>query len=202
MDAFEIKLCQTNDLENNSMKEIEINLDGQSYKVLVVKTENKFHCLPTSCTHYKAPLSKGVLYKGRIRCFAHGATFNVETGDIEDYPGPDCLPKYKLNLKGDDVCISVTKKELEITKKLREAQEHHRENETCRPFSSNLVAYDKINKNITKITSKCLIIGSGAAGIVCMDTLREAGYGSNITMITKVNTRVNFSFLKNKCGLF
>jgi hypothetical protein len=27
---------------------------------------------------------------------AHGACFDVKTGDIEDYPGPDCLPSYNV----------------------------------------------------------------------------------------------------------
>lgn len=36
----------------------------------------------------------GVYANGRLRCPNHGACFNVETGDIEDYPGLDSLPKF------------------------------------------------------------------------------------------------------------
>lgn len=38
----------------------------------------------------------GTLFGDRVRCPFHGACFNVTTGDIEDYPGLDCLPTYKV----------------------------------------------------------------------------------------------------------
>ena len=45
------------------------------------------------------PLSSddaGTLVGDRVRCPFHGACFNVRTGDIEEYPGLDCLPSYKV----------------------------------------------------------------------------------------------------------
>lgn len=38
----------------------------------------------------------GALVGERVRCPFHGACFNVRTGDIEDYPGLDSLPTYKV----------------------------------------------------------------------------------------------------------
>ena len=38
----------------------------------------------------------GALVGDRVRCPFHGACFNVRTGDIEEYPGLDCLPAYKV----------------------------------------------------------------------------------------------------------
>lgn len=40
----------------------------------------------------------GALVGDRVRCPFHGACFNVRTGDIEEYPGLDCLPTYKVNM--------------------------------------------------------------------------------------------------------
>ena len=37
-------------------------------------------------------LDVGVLINNRLRCFAHGACFRVDTGDIEDHPGHGNLP--------------------------------------------------------------------------------------------------------------
>lgn len=34
----------------------------------------------------------GVLVNNRLRCFAHGACYHIETGDIEDHPGHGHLP--------------------------------------------------------------------------------------------------------------
>lgn len=36
------------------------------------------------CSHYGAPLAKGVLSGNRVVCPWHAACFNVATGDIED----------------------------------------------------------------------------------------------------------------------
>ena len=38
----------------------------------------------------------GALFGDRVRCPFHGACFNINTGDIEEYPGLDCLPTYKV----------------------------------------------------------------------------------------------------------
>lgn len=38
----------------------------------------------------------GALVGDRVRCPFHGACFNVRTGDIEEYPGLDSLPSYKV----------------------------------------------------------------------------------------------------------
>lgn len=40
----------------------------------------------------------GALCNGRVRCPWHGACFNVKTGDIEDFPGLDSIPKYDVSL--------------------------------------------------------------------------------------------------------
>ena len=34
----------------------------------------------------------GVLINNHLRCFAHGACFRIDTGDIEDHPGHGNLP--------------------------------------------------------------------------------------------------------------
>lgn len=39
----------------------------------------------------------GVLCNGHVRCPWHGACFNIETGDIEDFPGLDSVPKYEVS---------------------------------------------------------------------------------------------------------
>lgn len=41
-------------------------------------------------------IEPGALVGERVRCPFHGACFNVRTGDIEEYPGLDSLPTYKV----------------------------------------------------------------------------------------------------------
>ena len=65
-------------------------------KVLLIKQKGEFSAIAPKCTHYGAPLVKGCLGQGRIRCPWHGACFNIKTGDIEDFPGLDSLQTYKV----------------------------------------------------------------------------------------------------------
>ena len=97
-DQIDYELCDSNEIENNSMKSVEIKLGDKTFKVLLIKYENKLSCMANACSHYGVPLSMGVMYKGHVRCMAHGACFNVNTGDIEEYPGVDCLPTYKVHV--------------------------------------------------------------------------------------------------------
>ena len=66
-------------------------------KVLLIKQNGVFSAIGSKCTHYAAPLVKGCLGQGRVRCPWHGACFNIKTGDIEDFPGLDGLQTYKVN---------------------------------------------------------------------------------------------------------
>lgn len=133
---IEHKLCNSDDMQDESMKEFEINLsqyapnigENKTVKVLLIKQRNRFYCLASRCTHYSVPLVNGVLYKNRIRCFAHGACFDIRTGDIEDYPGVDCLPKYSLLVdQNRDIYIKAGVNELQTGKRTgRRAQDGRR----------------------------------------------------------------------------
>lgn len=70
----------------------------------------KVFATSSKCTHYGAPLIKGILScegQGRLVCPWHGAAFNVCTGDIEDAPGVGSLQSFKVRLSGlksSDAC--------------------------------------------------------------------------------------------------
>ena len=75
------------------MKEVDI---GDS-KALLVRQNGEFSAIGHKCTHYGAPLAKGYLGNGRVRCPWHGACFNTKTGDIEEFPGLDNVPCFQVN---------------------------------------------------------------------------------------------------------
>lgn len=75
------------------MKTIDI---GESGKALLVRENGQYYAIGHKCTHYGAPLATGHLCNGRVRCPWHGACFNVKTGDIEDFPGLDSVPKFEV----------------------------------------------------------------------------------------------------------
>lgn len=74
------------------MKEVDI---GDS-KALLVRQNGEFTAIGHKCTHYGAPLVKGFLGNGRVRCPWHGACFNTKSGDIEEFPGLDNVPCFQV----------------------------------------------------------------------------------------------------------
>lgn len=82
---------------------------GEEGKVLLILKNGKFFALGHKCTHYGAPLVKGCIGDGRIRCPWHGACFNIETGDIEEFPGLDSLAQYDVKVVGEEVTVKAKK---------------------------------------------------------------------------------------------
>jgi len=50
-------------------------------KLLLLHTEDGIYALENRCTHAEFPLAGGRVEAGSIRCPAHGARFNLATGE-------------------------------------------------------------------------------------------------------------------------
>uniref|UniRef100_A0A3Q0SPM8 Apoptosis inducing factor mitochondria associated 4 n=1 Tax=Amphilophus citrinellus TaxID=61819 RepID=A0A3Q0SPM8_AMPCI len=96
-------VCQEADLKDGQMKEVTVG----EQKVLLVRTQGQYSAVGSKCSHYSAPLIKGVVVGTRVRCPFHGACFNVRTGDIEDYPGLDSLPYTVTSGPASLVCAEI-----------------------------------------------------------------------------------------------
>lgn len=155
-----VAVCNVSDLQEHDMKQFDFD---ENTKVLVVKQNNQIKAIGSKCTHYGAPLHTGVLGNGRVRCPWHGACFSIDTGDIEDFPGLDSLPCFKVDVEKDgQVLLRAKRKDLESSKRLK-----------------NMVKRDPKN-------SLCyVIIGGGPAGAVCSETLRQEGFTGRIVMVCK-----------------
>ncbi|XP_062341672.1 apoptosis-inducing factor 3 [Osmerus eperlanus] len=151
-------VCQESDLQDGQMMEVNVG----HYSVLLARSEGRFSALGNQCTHYGAPLSKGVLSGNRIRCPWHGACFNVHTGDLEEYPGMDCLPCHKVKVENNKVYVSIKKKELQQNKRVKIM--------SCR---------------VSGVIHTILLLGGGAASLACAETLRQENYGGRIVMVTR-----------------
>ncbi|OAF59965.1 hypothetical protein VC83_03037 [Pseudogymnoascus destructans] len=86
----------------------EVEVDGvEEGKVLLLNVAGKTTAVGAKCTHYGAPLVKGVLTgDGRITCPWHGACFNAKTGEIENAPALDNLPVFGLVEKDGGVYVT------------------------------------------------------------------------------------------------
>ncbi|XP_063306001.1 apoptosis-inducing factor 3-like isoform X1 [Pelobates fuscus] len=134
----------------------------QGQPILLVKHNGTFSAIGSKCSHYGAPLIKGALVGDRVRCPWHGACFNVKTGDIEEYPGLDSLPCFKVSVENGAVSIVTSLKALANQKRTKHMSTHS-------PNDRSTIA----------------IIGTGPAGLVCAETLRQEGYGGRIVMVTR-----------------
>ncbi|XP_071946293.1 apoptosis-inducing factor 3-like [Antedon mediterranea] len=151
-----VKVCKVDDLKDGEMKEVEVS----SGKALLIREHGEFSAIGHKCSHYGAPLIKGVLSNGHVRCPWHGACFNSKTGDIEESPGLDSVPKFDVKVEGDDVIVTCNNKESH--KRIKEM--------TCQSPDED---------------KKILIIGGGAAATTCAETLRQEGFKGQLVMATK-----------------
>ncbi|KAM4047723.1 apoptosis-inducing factor 3-like isoform 1-T1 [Anomaloglossus baeobatrachus] len=152
------ELCKELDMKDGEMQEFQVQ--GQS--ILLVRNNGIFSAVGNKCSHYGAPLSKGVLIGDRVRCPWHGACFNVKNGDIEEFPGLDSLPCFKIKVENGNVCIVTSKMALESAKRVKSMSSHS--------------AGDR---------STVVMIGTGPAALVCAETLRQEGYTGRIVLVTR-----------------
>jgi nitrite reductase/ring-hydroxylating ferredoxin subunit len=69
---YKLKGVSSLDLKNGEKQEAEIE-GVEGCKVLLLKIQDQVHATSSNCTHYGAPLVKGVLTpEGRLTCPWHG----------------------------------------------------------------------------------------------------------------------------------
>jgi len=152
-------VCDVNDMCDGEMKEVCFEGIG---KALLVRSGGEFSAIGAKCTHFGAPLVKGSLRNGRVRCPWHGACFDVKTGDIEDYPGLDCVPKHEVVIRGSQIFVQAEKEALSSHKR----------------YKSVIQTYQECGPHV-------LIIGGGPASVTCAETLRQKSFTGRITIATK-----------------
>lgn len=139
-------------------------MDGlKDTKILLARHDNETHALSPKCTHYGAPLAKGVLSaSGRLTCPWHGACFSVKTGDIEDAPALDPLRKFKVEEKDGAVWVTGTSE-----KDLQEGR---------RGLSIKCSASKKD-------AEKVVIVGGGSGAVGAIEELRTKGFTGDIVCV-------------------
>ena len=155
VDSVDVVAGNDADIADGEM--LEVKVDGNA--CLLVKNGSKYHALSGKCTHYGASLAKGSFDPklGVVRCPWHGACFNVESGDIEDFPGLDSLHKHKASVDEEGkVHVTVSRSHLASseskTRRLRAPCERDLDN-------GNVIA----------------VIGGGGSAQVCRKGLRHQG---------------------------
>ncbi|OZJ04587.1 hypothetical protein BZG36_02761 [Bifiguratus adelaidae] len=158
MAVIEHRVGSVSDFSDGQLKEVEFG--SQDTKVLLSKVGGKLYATSPRCTHYGAPLAKGVLTSdGRISCF------NVKTGDIEDAPALDNLQKYEVEIRGNDVYVKADEEGNTAVKQGRRKPVCARKATPAHP-------------------DNVLIVGGGASGACAAQHMRELGYEGKITVVS------------------
>ncbi|KAF7563226.1 hypothetical protein G7046_g933 [Stylonectria norvegica] len=163
--AQEYKLKGVTSLSLKPGAKQEVEVEGiKDGKILLVNTAGQHQALGSKCTHYGAPLVKGVLdTNGRLTCPWHGACFSTTTGDVEDAPALDALPVFKLSER--EGAVYITGEEADIKSSRRQ------------PNFKCAASGGAKEKGVVVVGG-----GSGALGVV--EGLRESGYKGPLTVIS------------------
>ena len=76
-------------------------------EVLLVRIKGQYRAFAAHCPHSGAPLAEGVLSGERVVCPWHHAGFSALSGDQEEPPGSDGLPRFEVEVDGEEVVVSV-----------------------------------------------------------------------------------------------
>ncbi|MBW4434810.1 MAG: FAD-dependent oxidoreductase [Pelatocladus maniniholoensis HA4357-MV3] len=178
MKQIKAVVANINDLKNGEMRQVSV---GET-EILLSRIDGKFYAVGAHCTHYGAPLAKGVLSGHNIVCPWHNACFDLMSGDQLQPPGLDSLAHYEARIEGENVIVSVP----EQTTGLRSP--------TMAQFNPNVDGRTFV------------ILGAGTAGIHAAEALRVAGYQGRIVMITQEDklpydrTKLSKAYLSGKAS--
>lgn len=156
MNHKNVAVAKTSDLEDGEMKQV--SAEGQ--EILLARVRGNFHAVGAHCTHYGAPLVEGVLSGERIVCPWHHACFDITTGDLQEPPAFDSLPRYEVAIEDDRVMVRLP----EDASDRRTAQ---------------------LTKRDAQDQGVFVIAGGGAAGYAAAQTLREEGFAGRLVLITR-----------------
>ncbi|KAK2460926.1 hypothetical protein APHAL10511_007396 [Amanita phalloides] len=157
-----IPVIDVTELQDGQMKQVEFDKGS----VLLSRIGDKIHATSAFCTHYGAPLAKGVLTAdGRVVCPWHGACFNICTGDIEDAPAPAAIHSFKTHVKDGQVYVTANQDDTLKENKSRQA-------------TLLSTGHEVGQKGL-------IVVGGGSGALHAVESLREHGYSALITILSK-----------------
>ncbi|KAH9917246.1 uncharacterized protein B0H18DRAFT_883934 [Fomitopsis serialis] len=162
MSAKTIAVLNESELKDGELKQVDFEGEG---KVLLSRLGDQIHATSAFCTHYGAPLAKGVLTAdGRVVCPWHGACFNVSTGDIEDAPAPMAIHSFKAHIADGKIHVTANPSDT---------------------LKNNMSRQSKLLATGVGSGKGVVIVGGGSGTFHCIESLREHGFNGPITVLSK-----------------
>jgi 3-phenylpropionate/trans-cinnamate dioxygenase ferredoxin component len=82
-----------------------VTVDG--LEVLLCRFEGQVYALENRCSHADEPLACGRVRLGWIACPAHGARFDLETGEALGPPATQPVRSFPVRIEGDMIEVAL-----------------------------------------------------------------------------------------------
>ena len=167
-----VSLGRASDFEDGSMQQVVVGPEGTS-SVLLHRHQGSFYATSPFCSHYGAPLKKGVSAGGgrggapTVSCSLHDATFDLKTGMPLRGPGLDGIATYTVEVKDGEVLVYLPPEVVS-----GETKKH-------------AVPPVPVGKRDPADTRVFAVVGGGAAAMGAVETLRQEGFGGRVVVFSK-----------------
>jgi 3-phenylpropionate/trans-cinnamate dioxygenase ferredoxin subunit len=95
-------VARTGEIAPETAKEVDVN--GRS--ILVCHSDGRFFAVENLCSHAQEPLACGRLKRGWLSCPAHGARFDLETGEPLNPPATEPIATFAVRIVGDIIEVA------------------------------------------------------------------------------------------------
>jgi 3-phenylpropionate/trans-cinnamate dioxygenase ferredoxin subunit len=82
----------------------EVAVNGRS--ILICHSDGRFFAVENMCSHAQEPLACGRLKRGWLSCPAHGARFDLETGEPLNPPATEPIATFAVRINGDVIEVA------------------------------------------------------------------------------------------------
>ena len=98
-----VKVATTNEIEPGQARLV--NVQGKS--IALFNVEGQFFAPDNTCTHRGDPLAEGEISGHEVTCPLHGATFDIQTGEVLGPPAQRAVARYGVRVTGTDIEVEV-----------------------------------------------------------------------------------------------
>jgi nitrite reductase/ring-hydroxylating ferredoxin subunit len=98
-----IAVARTQDVPDGKVMAVEAN----GHAIMLCHFEGQIYALENMCSHAQEPLACGRMRAGWIACPAHGARFDLETGEPLTGPASEPIATYPIRIVGDSIEVAL-----------------------------------------------------------------------------------------------
>ncbi|WP_425999944.1 Rieske (2Fe-2S) protein [Caulobacter sp. DWR1-3-2b1] len=95
-------VATASEIAPETAKEVKVN--GRS--ILICHSDGRFFAVENRCSHAEEPLACGRLKRGWLSCPAHGARFDLETGEPLNPPATEPIATFVIRINGDVIEVA------------------------------------------------------------------------------------------------